>query len=55
MLCSLFQHKDWASAQVQKLGCFYQFLQQEAVDNIFSGLLTLSKLSSTHVEENCNK
>ena len=52
MLGSLYQQKHWTSAQVQNFGCFYQFLQQEAVDNIFSGL---KKLSSTHVEENCNK
>ena len=44
ILCSLYQQKHWASAQVQKLSCFYQFLQQEAVDNIFSGLLTFKEV-----------
>ena len=44
MLGSLYQQKHLASAQVQKLGCFYQFLQQEAVDNIFSGLLTFKEV-----------
>ena len=34
MLGSLYQQKHWASAQVQKLACFYLFLQQKAVDNI---------------------
>ena len=44
MLGSLYQQEHWTSAQVQKLGCFYQSLQQEAIDNIFSGLLTFKEV-----------